>query len=126
MVELTRSRDSSAMSSCTCSPEILATLAFSNGLVLLRCPAHETQQWLVDGEPVERSVAFAGLRARFVEQRVDQRVDSSARPARRRARVIRLPEPVVHPAPVLSGRVDDESLTALLRSRGLTGTWAVA
>jgi hypothetical protein len=110
------------MSSCTCSPEILATVSFSNGLVLLRCPAHETQQWLLDGEPVDRSEAFAGLRARFVEQRVEH----GTRPARRRARVIRLPEPVVHPEPVLSGRVDDESLTALLHARGLTGTWAVA
>ena len=105
------------MSTCHCSPDTLARVTFDNGTVLLRCPAHEAQRWLVDGRPVDSSRALAALRELFVQER-GSRVRRTAPPAR----VIQLaPPPDGHEV-----RVDDATLNALLHARGLSGSWAVA
>ena len=116
------------MSSCSCSPDALSSVTFGNGTVLVRCPAHEAQHWLVDGRPVEVTVALGRLRALFTEHRSRASREPALRqPALRQAaprpRVIQLPQPAPAGSPV---RVDDEALTALLHARGLSGSWAVA
>lgn len=118
------------MSSCTCTDDALTRVTFGNGTVLLRCPAHEAQRWLVDGRPAETRSAMAGLRELFVEQRSARA--RRAAPPRRRGSVIRLPEPPrttrdsAPPTTAGTPRVDDDSLNALLQARGLSGTWAIA
>lgn len=111
------------MSSCSCSPDALSSVTFGNDTVLVRCAAHEAQRWLVEGRPVEVMVALGRLRALFTEQRSRApRQQPAARPQpAQRPRVIQLPQ-----ADDLPVRVDDDALTALLHSRGLTGSWAVA
>lgn len=113
------------MSTCPCSPDALTRVTFDNGTVLLRCPAHEAQRWLVDGQPVDSAAALAGLRELFTQQR-----GSRAGRVRTPHRVIQLPtsrETVpARDVDVRDVRVDDASLTALLQARGLTGSWAVA
>lgn len=111
------------MSTCPCSSHALVLVTFDNGTALLRCPAHETQRWLVDGRPADSTEALSALRELFVQERTERR---SRRRARTRPRVIRLPEPapVQQVTPPLG--VDDASLTALLQARGLSGTWAIA
>ena len=116
------------MSSCSCRPDAQVSVTFVNGTVLLRCLAHETHSWLVDGRPVTVQVALNGLRSLFVEARATR---GTRQPARS-GRVISLPEPApaaCSPSPAAATsptQVDDEALTALLNSRGLTGSWAVA
>ena len=107
------------MSSCSCSPGSLVSVTFGNGTVMTRCPAHETQRWLVDGRPVEVPIALDGLRSLFVEERGVR----AGRQVSRTERVIQLPRA---PEAVAPASVDDASLTALLHARGLTGSWAVA
>ena len=111
------------MSSCSCSPHALSSVTFGNGIVLVRCPAHEAQRWLVDGRPVEVTVALGRLRALFAEHRSRAPREPAPRQAAPQRRVIQLPQPTSAEQPV---RVDDDALTALLHARGLSGTWAVA
>lgn len=111
------------MSSCSCSPDALSSVTFGNGTVLVRCPAHEAQRWLVDGRPVEVTVALGRLRALFSEHRSRAPRQPALRQAATRSRVIQLPLSAPADQPV---RVDDDALTALLHARGLSGSWAVA
>lgn len=118
------------MSSCSCSPESLVSVTFRNGTVLLRCPAHEIQRWLVDGRPVAVPTALDGLRSLFVEHRGVRAAPQPAPAAAERPaadRVIQLPRAAAAAqSPQDPARVDDAALTALLNARGLTGSWAVA
>lgn len=112
------------MSSCSCPRTALAAVTFANGAVLLRCPAHEQQRWLVEGHEVSSADALALLRDAFVAGRTRR-----AEPGSRRHKVVRMPDtPAVDPYPQTPVPTGDDSadLTALLRSRGLTGSWAIA
>ena len=107
------------MTSCACPASTLTSLRFADGLVMLRCGAHEQQAWFVDGRQAEQHEVLPALRDLFTVRRGERR--ESLRPAPR-PRVVQLQEPE---APVLEGD-DSERLTALLRARGLSGSWAVA
>ena len=106
------------MSPCSCAPAALTTLSFDNGTVLLRCHLHEQQRWLVDGEPAATPEALSGLRALFIERRG---TDRRAYTPRDTIRLDRTSPPAAPAAAPL-----DDQLTALLHSRGLQGSWAVA
>lgn len=115
------------MSTCPCPSTALAAVTFDNGAVLLRCPSHEEQRWVVEGREVSTTDALALLRDAFVAGR-----NRRPEPGTRRPKVVRMPDtPAVavdpYPQPPrLSGTDASANLTALLRSRGLTGSWAVA
>lgn len=124
------------MSTCSCSPSSLATVRFASGLVLVRCATHEQQAWQVEGRTTDRAEALAGLRQLFVDSRRRTAADA---PTRRRAAAAPADLTVVgtSTAPESWGSSDDpdagtyptpssDQLTALLRSRGLQGSWAVA
>ena len=113
------------MSSCPCPRTALAAVTFDNGAVLLRCPSHEEQRWLVEGREVSTTDALALLRDSFVAGR-----SRRPQPGTRRHRIVRMPDtPAVDPypeTPQLSGDDASADLTALLNARGLSGSWAVA
>lgn len=105
------------MTTCACPATSLASLRFADGLVLLRCSAHEQQTWYVDGRPAERHEVLPVLKELFVDRR-GERAGRRA-PARQ---VVQLPEA----APAVPEKADNARLTALLQARGLSGTWVVA
>lgn len=115
------------MSSCSCPRIALAAVTFDNGAVLLRCPSHEQQRWLVEDQEVSTTDALALLRDAFVAGR-----SRRPEPGARRHKIVRMPDTAAvtvdaYPeTPQLSGTDASADLTALLRSRGLTGSWAVA
>lgn len=115
------------MSSCSCPRTALAAVTFDNGAVLLRCPSHEQQRWIVAGQEVSSTDALALLRDAFAAGR-----SRRPEPGTRRHKVVRMPDTTtvaVDPypqAPQLSGTDASADLTALLNARGLTGSWAVA
>lgn len=113
------------MSPCRCPRVALAAVTFDNGAVLLRCPSHEQQRWLVEDREVSTTDALALLRDAFVAGR-----SRRPEPGTRRHEVVRMPDtPAVDPypeTPRLSGNDASADLTALLNARGLTGSWAVA
>ena len=115
------------MSSCRCPRTALAAVTFDNGAVLVRCPSHEQQRWLVEGREVSSTDALALLRDAFSAGR-----NRRPEPGTRRHKVVRMPDtPAVavdpYPeTPQLSGDDASADLTALLNARGLTGSWAVA
>ncbi len=117
MVHKGTTPDTRDMPNCACPAASLTSLRFADGLVLLRCAAHEQQAWYVDGRPAERHEVLPALKGLFVDRR-GERAGRGA-PARR---VVQLPEA----APALPEDVDSARLTALLRARGLPGDWAVA
>ena len=104
------------MSRC-CTDSRATAVAFEDGVVLHRCPAHEQQRWTLDGLEVTRTEAMARLSALFTAARGRR----GSAPARR-PQAPRSPQVVVLPNAVPT----DERLTALLRSRGLAGSWSVA
>ncbi|MCW2679893.1 MAG: hypothetical protein JWM62_1294 [Frankiales bacterium] len=111
------------MTSCACPAASLTSLRFADGLVMLRCAAHEQQAWFVDGRAAERHEVLPALRDLFVDRRRGERSAGRVRPAR--PRVLQMQEPAPHE--VVPVEADDsERLTALLRARGLSGSWAVA
>lgn len=121
MVHLAQAPETYHMNSCACPAASLVSLRFAEGLVLLRCTAHEQQTWYVDGQPAERPEVLPALKDLFLGCRGERR---TGRRTTLRPRVRRLHEPVAYDATPDAG--DDERLTALLHSRGLSGTWAVA
>lgn len=105
------------MTSCSCPDR--TSVAFSTGAELLRCSAHDSRTWLVDGEPVAPSVAVATLRAGFQQLR-----DGSARQGKA-SRTSGVPPRVVTLPPDSPPVVPSAAaLTALLHARGLKGSWA--
>lgn len=111
------------MSSCSCSAASLTSVAFDGGIVLQRCGTHEAQRWTLDGREVARTEALHRLRSLFTSAR-RQRAGQSvpAAPRVRPAPRVRAPQVTTLPADAPT----DERLTALLRARGLQGSWAVA
>ena len=119
------------MSTCACSPADMTAVTFGDGTALLRCLAHETQRWTVDGVPVDSTEALRALRSLFTERRDGQRrrpsAPAAARPAApARPKVISLNRPSYDTTPVSLGAGADAQLTALRHARGLQGSWAVA
>ena len=122
---------------CGCARPALISLTFGPGIVLLRCAAHETQSWLVDGAETGTADALASLKTLFVERRGRRQpaTDGAAHPRRRRTDVradVRADvpaQPAARPA-ALPAVVDlgdaDARLTALLQARGLSGSWSIA
>jgi hypothetical protein len=109
------------MSPCSCPESSLTSVTFSSGAVLLRCPSHEAQTWLVDGRTAPTSAALSNLRALFDDR------PRGARPASRVRAPRRAPGAVVAPlADAYPAEPSSEALVALLRERGFTGSWAVA
>ena len=108
------------MTSCPCPPASLTSVCFAEGVVLVRCSAHEQQSWFVDGQEVARTEALTALKDLVVARRGERRTAATSR----RPKVIRMQEPVAYDVPAEAD--DAERLTALLRARGLSGTWAVA
>jgi len=117
------------MNSCACPASRLTSVAFAHGVVMQRCRSHELQTWTVNGRRTDAGAVRSLLKDLFVETR-GQRRSTSPIPAQQ---VITLPA-----APSSAGLTSefssdvaldagaDERLTALLRSRGLQGSWAVA
>lgn len=104
------------------------TVTFGDGVTLVRCSAHEQQYWVVDGAPTDSPLALARLRDLFQARRGQGRPRGPVRET-----VIRLDRgtaasaDAVYPTVVLpAGSSTDAQLTALLRARGLEGSWAVA
>lgn len=111
------------MSSCCCSAASLTSVAFDGGMVLQRCGTHEAQRWTLDGREVARTEALHRLRTVFTSARGQRPGESGpAAPRVRPSRRVRAPQLVTLPADAPT----DERLTALLRARGLQGSWAVA
>ena len=106
------------MPSCPCAPADLTRVRIADAVELLRCSAHDLQRWVVDGEPVGREAVLHRLRGVFDDRRGERRSSRLAPPL---PAVVRLPEP----AAALAGTAD-EQLTALLRARGIEGSWALA
>lgn len=126
MVETGARPDNGRMSMCPCPPSSLPAVSFDRGLRLLRCGLHEQQSWELDGRPLERADVLDSLRVVFASRRGQRRDEGAATPApvpatappaawREVRAVIRLPVPQT-----------DESLTALLHARGVSGAWAIA
>lgn len=103
------------MTPCACAPTALTCVRFGDGVVLLRCAAHDVHGWFVDGSAVPRATALALLKDAFGT------VGPAAPAPVRRPRAVRRPRPAVDPRAGV-----DEQLTALLHARGLQGSWAVA
>jgi len=122
MVDTVPTPDTPDMTSCACPAASLASLRFTDGLVMLRCASHEQQAWFVDGRPAERDQVLPALKELFVDRRGERR---TSRVTAARPRVLRMQEPVAYDA--VSPEADDSArLTALLHARGMSGTWAVA
>lgn len=102
------------MTSCACPPSTLTSLTFAEGIVLVRCRAHDQQAWVVEGRVMETAAALPALKDVFIEQR-----GKGGRPSTVRRKP---PVRVRREAPV--GAVEDR-LTALLNARGLPGSWTV-
>ena len=116
------------MNSCACPASSVTSVAFAHGVVMQRCRAHELQTWTVEGRRTDASTVRTLLKDLFVETR-GQRRSTSPIPAQQ---VITLPDPSSasltseFSSDVALDAGADERLTALLRSRGLQGSWAVA
>ena len=110
------------MNSCACPASRLTSVAFAHGVVMQRCRAHETQTWTVNGRPADGRTVRSLLKDLFVETRGLTRTSRPA-PAQK----------VVAPSAQRNAEREeevtpglDEQLTALLRARGLQGSWAVS
>lgn len=110
------------MSMCQCPPSSLTTVSFDRGLRLVRCGLHELQSWEVDGRPLDRADVLESLRTVFASRRGQRRDEGAATPAPEPARAAASPQA----RDVIQLPHTDESLTALLQSRGISGAWAIA
>lgn len=125
MAEIGAGPDNDRMAMCPCPPSSLAAVSFDRGLRLLRCGVHEQQSWEIDGRPLERADVLHNLRVVFASRRGQRRDEGAARPAPALAPApsARQEAQAVIQLPVLQ---TDETLTALLHARGLSGAWAIA
>lgn len=118
-------RHTCSMSTCACAPSHRTTVAFSHGIVLQRCRLHDLQTWTLDGRATDAPTVRGLLKDLFVEARGARTRSTS--PLRRRASApLRAAVPTEVPRDVALGAGADEALTALLRSRGVQGSWSVA
>lgn len=122
MAHMHPSADTGDMSRCACPAASLTSLQFADGVVMLRCGAHEHQEWFIDGRPAQRHEVLPALKDVFVGRRGER--SSSRRHAVRRS-VVRQPQPTSYEQ-VPTGAAATEQLNALLRARGLSGTWSVS
>lgn len=111
------------MSTCVCAPAHLTSVAFQHGIVMQRCRRHELQTWTQDGRPTDAVTVRTLLKDLFVETRGARSSSPAARPAPMR---LTLPARSHPSSEVALDAGADQALTALLRSRGLQGSWAVA
>ena len=113
------------MNSCACPASSLTSVAFAHGVVMQRCRSHELQTWTVDGRKTDARTVRTLLKDLFIETRGQRR---STSPAASPQSVVHLdvPSQASTSSDVALGAGADERLTALLRSRGLQGSWAVA
>lgn len=111
------------MNTCSCAPAHLSSVAFAHGIVMHRCRRHELQQWTQDGRPTDARTVRTLLKDLFVETRGARSTSPVDRPA-----AVRLTVPAQShtSSKVALDAGADEALTALLRSRGLQGSWSVA
>ncbi len=111
------------MSTCICAPAHLTSVAFAHGIVMQRCRVHELQIWTQDGRATDARTVRTLLKDLFVETRGTR----ATSPATRRDDVhLDVPSQDHAFSDVALDAGADEALTALLRSRGLQGSWAVA
>ena len=106
------------MNSCACPASRLTSVAFAHGVVMQRCRSHETQAWTVNGRPAAAPAVRSLLKDLFIETRGRTR---TSRPAPVQPVAAPRAERAADPTAGL-----DEQLTALLRARGMQGSWAVA
>ena len=114
------------MDTCSCAPATLTCVTFARGVVMRRCRRHELQTWTVDGRRTDAETARGLLRDLFVEMRGERARSTSPAPT---PRVLHLEVPSYDDDPSAEVALPagaDERLTALLNSRGLQGSWAVA
>ena len=111
------------MSTCACAPSSRTSVAFAHGIVLQRCSAHELQTWTQDGRATDAPTVRRLLKDLFVETRGTRSTPPRARPA---VLPLGLPAQSRPSSDVALDAGTDEALTALLRSRGLQGSWSVA
>ena len=113
------------MSTCSCPRSSLTSVAFAHGVMMQRCRAHELQAWTVEGRPADDATVRRLLKDLFVESRGRRGRSTSPAPART---VVHLDLPAQEQvfSDVALDAGADAQLTALLRSRGLQGSWAVA
>lgn len=121
------------MSSCSCPAASLTSVSFDHGMELRRCGAHDTQQWVVDGQVRDRTEVLTTLREAFLARRAQRRpatrlpTPDAPPPALPAA----LPAAPAAAAPPVRIELPDDAtaeqaLTALLRARGVDGAWAIA
>ena len=117
------------MSTCACAPDDLRSVAFAHDIVMQWCGRHEVQRWTVDGRQADHADVLPALKDLFVEERGSGRRRGPAAP-----KVVRLPGTTSYAPPAAraydlpsdeESTVTDEQLTALLKSRGLQGTWSI-
>lgn len=113
------------MSTCACAPAHCTTVAFSHGIVLQRCWQHDLQTWTLDGRATDARTVRGLLKDLFVETR-GVRTRSTSPVRGRTAAPLTVPAPGNVFSDVALGAGADAALTALLRSRGLQGSWSVA
>jgi hypothetical protein len=113
------------METCSCALSSLTSVTFARGVVMRRCPVHEIQTWTVDGSRTDAGTARSLLKDLFVEMR-GQRARSTSPTPVRRVLHLNVPSQDDPDSEVALPAGADEHLTALLNSRGLQGSWAVA
>ena len=111
------------MSTCICAPAHRTSVAFAHGIVMQRCRVHELQTWTQHGRPTDARTVRTLLKDLFVETRGVRSTSPVDRPAPVR---LTLPAQDHASSEVALGAGADEALTALLRSRGLQGSWSVS
>jgi hypothetical protein len=112
------------MNSCACPASSLTSVAFAHGVVMQRCRSHELQSWTVNGRRTDAGTVRGLLKDLFIETRGQRRSTSPIQAQK----VVHLDVPSYEStsSDVALDAGADERLTALLRSRGLQGSWAVA
>jgi hypothetical protein len=111
------------MSTCVCAPAHLTSVAFAHGIVMSRCRVHDLQTWTQDGRLTDPRTVRTLLKDLFLETRGTRATSPGTRPAPPRPSV---PTQEHGVSEVVLDAGADEALTALLRSRGMNGSWAVA